>query len=145
MRRILFVCRANVFRSRLAESIMNNMVANAGKRGEYVIDSAGTEPDYGLDMLPDAVSVLKSNGIFPVQKEARALSPYEYDSWDRIICMDRGILRDATSILGGDPDGKLHLFSETGVPESCLNDIGRTFVFIAKGCAALLFLKLRRF
>lgn len=42
MYRILFVCHGNICRSTMAQPVMTHLVAEAGREGEFRIDSAAT-------------------------------------------------------------------------------------------------------
>lgn len=104
---ILFVCSANVYRSRVFEAVMRREIRERDLKLDFDVDSAGVFPDYGSGILPVAAECLSRNGVPYRDGEARALSPYEYGDWDLIICLDSRVAGSAALILGGDPEGKI--------------------------------------
>lgn len=64
VRKILFVCHGNVFRSPMAEFIMKDMVTRRGLAHLYEISSAGTsKEELGNDMHSNAKRKLDEMGI----------------------------------------------------------------------------------
>ncbi|MBQ7458344.1 MAG: low molecular weight phosphotyrosine protein phosphatase, partial [Bacteroidales bacterium] len=58
---ILFVCHGNICRSPMAEFIFKKMVKDAGKEGEYYIESAAVSAeDLGSPIYPPAKRCLTS-------------------------------------------------------------------------------------
>lgn len=69
MKKILFVCRANVCRSPMAEAIFNALAADAGV--PYEARSAGVAALVGEPMAPHAGAVLEEAGIYADGHRAR--------------------------------------------------------------------------
>jgi protein-tyrosine phosphatase len=68
----------------------------------------------------------------------------DYERWDYIIGMEKLNLRYMMGILGGDPEGKVHLLMDfTGKPEDIddpwyTGDFSGVYRQITRGCEALL-------
>ena len=145
MTRILFVCLGNICRSPMAEFVMKDLVAKAGREAEFRIASAGTESfNIGKPVYPEAARMLARHGIRCQGKTARQLRNADYDEYDLIIGMDRENLRDMARICGGDFYDKFHLLMEFTDRPGDVSDPWYTRDFeaawrdIAEGCQGLL-------
>lgn len=87
MRRILFVCTANICRSPMAETIFNALAKDKGLA--FRARSAGTAALVGKPMAPNAVAVLEELGIYPEDHQARQV--------------DRAMLAEAELVLAMGP------------------------------------------
>ena len=149
MVKIMFVCHGNICRSPMAEFVMKKMAADAGVSGELEIASAATTTEeiwngVGNPVYPPAKKVLAEHGIFCGDKRARLLKRSDYGQWDLFIGMDEENRRDMRRILGGDPDGKIHLLmdytsrmGEVADPWYTRN-FERTYRDVEEGCRGLL-------
>lgn len=110
-KRILFVCHGNICRSPMAEFVLKKMVREKGLEEEYYIESAAvSQEETGNPIYPPAKRCLQQHGVpFDAGKTARTITKADYQKFDLIICMDSSNLRWLDRILGGDPDGKVHL------------------------------------
>ena len=102
--RVLFVCHGNICRSTMAESVFTELVRQAGRSDEFVIDSAatsteeiGNSPHYGT------AAKLRQVGVPLVPHHARQVRASEYDNWDLIIGMDSANIRNLRRIFKHDP------------------------------------------
>ena len=145
MKRILFVCHGNICRSPMAEFVMKDLVLKSGRSGEFFIESAATSTEeLGNPVYPPARRVLAAHGIDCTGKYARQLTAGDYERFDHIICMDNANIRNATRILGNDPDGKItRLLDHTGRPGEVADpwysgDFTATWNDVVSGCSALL-------
>lgn len=145
MEKILFVCHGNICRSPMAEFVMKDLVAKAGLRDRFQIDSAATSrEELGNPVYPPARRKLAQHGIDPSGKTARQITPDDYRAYDHIIGMDTANLRNMTRLFGGDPAGKLSLLLD-GTPNPrpiadpwYTGDFQATWQDVLEGCAALL-------
>ncbi len=145
MTRILFVCHGNICRSPMAEFIMKDLAAQAGRSGEFQIASAATSTEeLGNGVYPPARRKLAEHGIGCAGKRARQLTRGDYDAYDLLIGMDSANLRNMRRICGGDPAGKIHLLLDfTGRGGEVADpwytgDFDTAFRDIDAGCRALL-------
>lgn len=104
MKRILFVCMGNICRSPAAEIVFRKMVTDAGREGDFEIDSAGTI-GFHKGKPPDArmATHLAGNG-YKVVGRSRQLTAADLREFDLILTMDEDNLADALSL---DPSGEL--------------------------------------
>ena len=151
MYRILFVCHGNICRSTMAQSVMAHLVAEAGREGEFRIDSAATSrEEIGNQPHRGTVSRLQRAGIAVVPHRARQVRGDEYGDWDYIVGMDsenmRGLSRIFSSNAACRADGgaKLaKLLSFAGSPRDVADpwytgDFDATYADVVNGCTALL-------
>ena len=145
MVKILFVCHGNICRSTMAQYVMEDLVRKAGLEKEVFIDSAATSteeignpPHYGTRRK------LREMGVPCGDHRARQLTRRDYADFDLLIGMDDANLRNMRRMLGGDPDGKLHLLLDyTGRPGSIADpwytgNFDDTWRDVLEGCQGLL-------
>ena len=110
MTRILFVCHGNICRSPMAEFVMKDLAAKAGREAEFEIASAATSAEeLGNPVYPPAARQLAAHGIDCAGKTARRLVRQDYDRYDLLIGMDGENMANMRRLFGGDVAGKLHL------------------------------------
>ena len=68
MQRILFVCLGNICRSPMAEYLLRAMARDAGRDGDFLIESAATSDEnvwrgVGAPVYPPAEELLRRHGI----------------------------------------------------------------------------------
>lgn len=144
--RILFVCHGNICRSPMAEFVMKALVRAEGLEDRYYIESAAvSEEEIGNPIYPPAKRCLKQHGVeSDPAKTARVVTPADYCRFDRLVCMDSGNVRRLRSIVGGDPDNKIHLLmAYTGTGRDVADpwytgDFETAFQDILEGCEAIL-------
>lgn len=103
--RVLFVCLGNICRSPAAEIIFRKQAADAGRAGDFDVDSAGTIGHH-QGSPPDArmVEALVQRG-FTIAGQARRIEADDLNNFDLIVTMDETNLSDVKRL---DPSGKLH-------------------------------------
>ena len=145
MTRILFVCLGNICRSPMAEFVMKDLAAKAGRGAEFEAASAGTSSEeYGNPVYPPARRKLAEHGIACAGKTARQLTRADYDRYDLLIGMESRHLAAMRRICGGDPAGKMHrLLDYTARPADIADpwytgDFDAAWNDIESGCRALL-------
>lgn len=90
--RLLFVCRANLCRSPMAEAIMLHRVRHAGLQNVEVA-SAGTHViQPGLPPVPAVQHLLEQRGYTSLTT-SRQLDYVDFNHYDLILAMDRANLR----------------------------------------------------
>ncbi len=93
--------------------MMRSRVEELGIADEFEIESAATSTEeIGNPVYPPAARMLASRGIRCAGHHARQITTRDYDRFDLIIAMDDWNLRNLRRILGGDPEGKVHLMME---------------------------------
>ena len=145
MTRILFVCHGNICRSPMAEFVMKDMVARAGRQAEFYIESAATSTEeIGNAVYPPARRKLAEHGIGCEGKRARQLTRADYDRFDLLIGMDDWNLRNMHRICGGDPEDKMYLLMDfTDRPGEVADpwytgDFEATWRDVVEGCEGIM-------
>ena len=130
----------------MAEFVLKALVRAYGIEDQYYIESAAvSDEEIGNGIYPPAKRCLNQHGVvFDSSKTARRVTAADYDRFDRIICMDRSNLRWLNSIIGEDPDGKVHMMmSYAGKGRDVADpwytgDFEKTFQDILEACEAML-------
>ena len=146
MKKILFVCHGNICRSPMAEFVLKDMVKKRGLEGRYEIASAATSrEEIGNPVYPPARRKLAEHGIVCAGHQARQMTKSDYDDYDWIVCMDRANVRNASRIVGGDPQNKIRLlldFTERSGQEVAdpwyTGDFEATWQDVLQGCEGLI-------
>ena len=113
MIKILFVCHGNICRSPMAEFIMKYLVDQRGITDQFYIASAATSTEeIGSRVHHGTAAILDRLGIDYSMKRARQLTKQDYRDYDMLIGMDDWNMRNMNRMVGGDPDGKLHLLMD---------------------------------
>jgi protein-tyrosine phosphatase len=101
----LFVCLGNICRSPAAEIILRKLAADAGRAGDFEIDSAGTIGHHqGAPPDPRMADALIKRG-FKIHGQARRIDADDLKKFDLIITMDETNHSDVRQL---DPSGNLH-------------------------------------
>ncbi|MGE4353283.1 MAG: low molecular weight protein-tyrosine-phosphatase [Oscillospiraceae bacterium] len=144
MTRILFICHGNICRSPMAEFVLKAIAAEHGLADALYIASAATSAEeLGNPVHPGARKKLREHGIGCSGKTARRVTRDDYDNFDLLIGMDEPNIRDTVRIMGGDPDGKIHLLleycgSRCGIADPWYTgNFDATWDDIREGCSAL--------
>ena len=162
MTKVLFICHGNICRSPMAEFILKDMVEKRGIAEDFQIASVATSTEeiwgrQGNPVYPPAREELARHGISCDGKHATLLQKSDYQKYDYLICMDSANVRNATRMVGGDPDGKIYKmlafvnnevasFANNKVPQNCRDvadpwysgDFERTYDDIVAGCEGFL-------
>lgn len=149
MQKILFLCHGNICRSPMAEFIMKQLLAEAGKADQVEVASAAVTGDeiiggVGNPMDPRAQRELAKNGVLFSQHRARLLSREDYDKYDYLIAMDSENFMAMNQICGGDPERKQYKLLQFAGSYADIddpwytNDFDLAFQEISRGCRGLL-------
>ena len=145
MIKVLFICHGNICRSPIAEFVMKDLVAKAGRSDAFEIASAATSrEELGNPVYPPARRKLAEHGISCADKTARQMTRQDYDHYDLIVAMDHNNLRNLRRIIGPDDAGKVSLLMDhTDRPGDVADpwytgDFEATWRDVLEGCTALL-------
>lgn len=129
----------------MAEFVMKDLVAKAGRTDEFVIESAATSTEeIGNSVYPPARRKLAEHGIGCQGKTARQMTRSDYGRYDLLIGMDSYNIRNMRNIAGGDPEGKIGMLMDyTNRPGDVADpwytgDFEATWRDVLEGCEALL-------
>ena len=87
--KILFVCAGNICRSPLAEGVFAHLAGQAGRGGDYEIDSAGMGGWHAGELAdPRSRAIAKAHGINIDHHRVRQFDRRDYDHFDLIVAMD---------------------------------------------------------
>lgn len=101
--RVCFVCTGNICRSPMAETVMRQLVHEAGLAGRVEVDSAGTDGWHVGDGADHrALSTLDAAGYDGSGHRARAFDRRWLAERDLVVALDRGHLRELR-LLATDP------------------------------------------
>ena len=113
MTKVLFICHGNICRSPMAEFVLKQLVAEAGREQEFQIESAAVSTEEtGNDLYPPAKRKLTEKGVPFTRHAARQITREDYQCFDYIICMDHSNLRLLRYLIGEDTLGKVSLLLE---------------------------------
>jgi protein-tyrosine phosphatase len=114
VKRILFVCTANICRSPMAQEIFNALAEDGGL--PFRAESAGTAAPEGRPMAENSLAALEEVGIYPEAHRARRVSHTMIREAELVLAMTP---QHAATLrrLGGDPPRGIHALPEyaTGV------------------------------
>ena len=129
----------------MAEFVMKDLVAKAGRTDEFVIESAATSTEeIGNSVYLPARRKLAEHGIGCQGKTARQMTRNDYSRYDLLIGMDSYNIRNMRNIAGGDPEGKIRMLMDyTNRPGDVADpwytgDFEATWRDVLEGCEALL-------
>lgn len=142
--KILMVCLGNICRSPLAEGIMKAKLPD-----HYVVDSAGTISMHEGEH-PDkrAIKTAANHHIDISRQRSRPITRKDFETFDKIYCMDIDVLGDVVSKTKNEEERKkVSLFLEilgdhqnAEVPDPYwgdMKDFEMVFQLLDKGCNAI--------
>ena len=139
MTKILFICHGNICRSPMAELVMKDLVAKAGRSSEFEIASVATSrEEIGNNIYPPARRELSRHGIICPNRAARQITERDLAYYDRIYYMDR-LNAQYLRRLFGDKAAKCQpLLSRDVADPWYTGDFEATWQDVLKGCRNLL-------
>lgn len=139
MIKILFVCHGNICRSPMGEFVLKDMVAKAGRAGEFEIASAAvSREEIGNPVYPPARRELLRHGIRCDGHAARQVTMEDYRHYDRIYYMDSSNARWLARMLPSDPEKIRPLLNRDVADPWYTGDFVQTWEDIVEGCRAIL-------
>jgi protein-tyrosine phosphatase len=145
MKKILMICHGNICRSTMAEFVMKDLVAKAGREHEFYIESAATSrEEIGNDTHPGTKRKLTQMGVPFTRRRARQVTKADYDEFDYLVIMDQNNYRNLFRIIGDDPENKVCKLLEFAGKSGDIADpwytgnFDETWNDVLEGCQAML-------
>ena len=139
MIKILFVCHGNICRSPMAEFVMKDLVAKAGRSAEFHIASAAvSREELGNPVYPPARRELQKHGIACDGHAAHQITRRELEEYDLIYYMDASNARYLRRLFGNDAEKCQPLLGRDVADPWYTGDFTATWNDILEGCARIL-------
>ena len=139
MVKILFVCHGNICRSPMAEFMMKDLVAKAGRSGEFEISSAAvSREEIGNPVYMPARRELQKHGIGCEGHAAHQITRAELRHYDRIYYMDTSNARYLRQLFGKDAAKCQPLLPRDVADPWYTGDFSATWDDILEGCTRIL-------
>ena len=139
MIKILFVCHGNICRSPMAEFVMKDLVAKAGRSGEFHIASAAvSREEIGNPVYPPARRELGRHGISCEGHAAHQITRRELEDYDRIYYMDASNARYLRRLFGSAAAKCRPLLSRDVADPWYTGDFTQTWNDVVEGCERIL-------
>ena len=139
MIKILFCCHGNICRSPMAEFVMKDLVAKAGRSKDFRIASAAvSREEIGNPVYPPARRELQKHGISCAGHAAHQITRAELDEYDKIYYMDESNARYLRRLFG-DAAAKCRPLLHRDVADPWYTgDFSATWEDILEGCSRIL-------
>jgi len=142
--KVLFVCHGNICRSPMAEFVMKDMLARAG-RDDVMVESAALHTDeIGSDMHYGTKRELSRHGVPFTPRRAWLLTAAKLREYDLVVGMDCANMRDLRRLASPADVPKLHMLLDfAGIGRDVADpwytgDFEATYADVVAGCSALL-------
>ncbi len=111
MTKVLVVCMANVCRSPMAASVLQQMAADQGLARALKVESAGVRVAWpGVRIDPRADAALRRAGYTAVRTRSRQITAADVQRADLALAMDHANLEELRELCPPDQSHKLRLF-----------------------------------
>ena len=139
MVKILFVCHGNICRSPMAEFVMKDLAAKAGRSGEFEIASAAVScEELGNPVYPPARRELMRHGIRCDRHRARRITEADLARFDYIYYMDAANARYLQRLFGEQAAKCRPLLDHDVADPWYTGDFRETWDDILTGCTRIL-------
>ena len=139
MHKILFVCHGNICRSPMAEFVMKDMVAKAGREAEFEIASvAVSREELGNPVYPPARRELAKHGIACDGHVARQITQKDLEYFDHIYYMDSSNARYLQRLFGDKAEKCRPLLNRDVADPWYCGNFDVTYQDILMGCRRIL-------
>ena len=139
MIKLLFVCHGNICRSPMAEFIMKDLVAKAGRGSDFEIASAAvSREELGNPVYPPARRELQKHGISCQGHAAHQITEAELAYYDQIYYMDASNARYLRRLFGDSAAKCSPLLSRDVADPWYTGDFTATWNDIVAGCRRIL-------
>ena len=139
MKKILFVCHGNICRSPMAEFVMKDLVAKAGRSSQFKIASAAvSREEIGNPVYPPARRELAKHGIRCDGHAAHQITRSELDGYDKIYYMDASNARYLRRLFGDAAEKCQPLLDHDVADPWYTGDFSATWEDILTGCQRIL-------
>ena len=139
MKKILFVCHGNICRSPMAEFVMKDLVAKAGRSEDFEIASvAVSREEIGNPVYPPARRELAKHGVACPNRGARQITAADLHHFDHIYYMDGSNARYLHRLFGEDAAKCKPLLSRDVADPWYSGDFSQTWEDILTGCTRIL-------
>ena len=139
MIKILFVCHGNICRSPMAEFVMKDLVAKAGRSEAFKIASAAvSREEIGNPVYPPARQELQKHGVRCVGHAAHQITRAELNEYDKIYYMDASNARYLRRLFGDAAEKCQPLLDHDVADPWYTGDFSATWEDILTGCQRIL-------
>ncbi len=139
MIKILFVCHGNICRSPMAEFVLKDLAAKAGRSRDFEIASAAvSREELGNPIYPPAQRELRKHGVAFDHRGARQITAADLTHYDKIYYMDASNARYLERMFGSAAAKCRPLLPYDVADPWYSGDFSRTWEDIMAGCTRIL-------